>query len=319
MFVYGLSSTFVGFVAAEIMGGVGLTFRSGAFKAWLVDSLKHHGYEGEYGPIFGRQTLYDQIGGGIGAVVGSYLSAFHPSLPWFFGGIVLCTTAVVAGVVMKEDYFKPAVFSWKLGLASMKDIAMKSVRYGMNHKAVRFVLMATGLQIFAVQALNMYWQPFFKSHGVGDRQMGFIYIGIMAMAAIGAYLVSKFSCYGKEKRAIVVMVMLSGVLALITPLVPGLPLMLAFYLLHELPRGAWFPLMDAYLQKRIPSAERATISSFCAVAPHIGGAVGLVVSGVIAQKFGIMITWVISGLFLVIGGLAIARNGNGDSDGDGAG
>src|SRR6185369_4258736 len=42
MFVYGSSHTFFGFVLAEMLGAVGTTFRSGAFQAWLVDSLKHH-------------------------------------------------------------------------------------------------------------------------------------------------------------------------------------------------------------------------------------------------------------------------------------
>jgi sugar phosphate permease len=72
--------------------------------------------------------------------------------------------------------------------------------------------------------------------------------------------------------------------------------------------------MDSYLQKRIPSGERATITSFCAVAPHIGGAIGLVVSGVIAQCFGITVAWVISGMSLIVGAIVISRNGNGKSE-----
>lgn len=34
-----------GFIIAEILSGLGETFRSGALEAWLVDSLKHEGKE----------------------------------------------------------------------------------------------------------------------------------------------------------------------------------------------------------------------------------------------------------------------------------
>ena len=92
------------------------------------------------------------------------------------------------------------------------------------------------------------------------------------------------------------------------------PLIVILFLLHEVPRGCWNPLIDSYLQKRIPSHERATIASFCAIAPHIGGVVGLVVSGLIAQFFGISTAWIVSGASLIIGSLLVARNGNSHPD-----
>ena len=62
MFVYGSSSSFLGFVSAEMITAFGMTFRTGAFQAWLVDSLKHQGYEGSFNKIFGPSSLYNPIG-----------------------------------------------------------------------------------------------------------------------------------------------------------------------------------------------------------------------------------------------------------------
>lgn len=314
MFVYGCSHTFLGFATAEMLGAVGSTFRSGAFQAWLVDSLKHHGYEGEYNHIFGREGLIRQIGGGIGAVAGSYLAAHDPVLPWFVGGTVMAITTVYACVVMKEEYFVRGVFSWKRGLTSMRDIALSSIRYGTNHKAVRFILVITCIQIFAVQALNMYWQPYFRDHKVSEQHLGFLFTGMMIALAAGAFIASKLDCKGKEKKMIIRAQVCAGVLVITAVLIPGLPLIVILFLLHEMPRGCWNPLIDSYLQKRIPSHERATIASFCAIAPHIGGVVGLVVSGLIAQFFGISTAWIASGSSLIIGALLVARNGNGHPD-----
>ena len=312
MVVYGLSHTFMGFVSAEIMAAIGCTFRSGAFQAWLVDNLKHHGYVGDYKRIFGRESLIKQIGGGFGAIAGSYLYSIDPALPWFAGGTTMLAVTVAAACIMTEDYFVRAAFSWKRGFLSMKETAVKSVRYGMDDKAVRFVLITTGILIFSVQGLNMYWQPFFKGHGVGEQNLGWIFVGIMASIAFGAWIASRSDTAGKERRMILLLQIIAGLLVIVATLIPGLPIIVALYLLHEVPRGAISPFMDSYLQKRIPSSERATVSSFCAVAPHIGGAIGLVASGLIAQCFGISAAWILSGLSLIIGALVIGRNGNRD-------
>ena len=310
MFIYGCSHTFLGFAAAEMLGAVGVTFKSGAFQAWLVDSLKHHGYDGEYHRIFGRGNLFNQIGGGVGAIVGSYLAVHNPALPWFIGGTSLAVTTICASIIMKEEYFVRGEFSWKRGLTSMRDIAVKSMRYGTDNKAVRFILIITCIQIFAVMPMNMYWQPFFREHRLGEQHLGYLFTALMAAVATGALIISKCDCKGNEKIMILRAQIIAGVLVIAAAITPGLPFMLVLFVLHEVPRGCWNPLIDSYLQKRIPSKERATIASFCAIAPHIGGAVGLLASGVVAQCFGISAAWMLSGLVLIVGALCVSKNGS---------
>ncbi|MFA6432372.1 MAG: MFS transporter [Candidatus Paceibacterota bacterium] len=309
MFIYGYSRTFWGFVIAEVVAAIGSTFKSGAFQAWMVDSLKHHGYEGSCTQIFARERLIRQIGGGIGAVTGSYLMAVDQSLPWFFGASILGITTIVAWTTMEEEYFVKTAFSWGKGWASMKSVAVSSIHYGMDHKAVRFVLIITAIQIFAVQALNMYWQPFFKDHGLKDKHLGFMFVAMMCMLAIGAFIASKLNSQENERRIIIRTQIMVGIIIVAAALVPGLPFIAVLFLLHEVPRGCWSPMIDGYLQHRIPSYERATITSFCSIAPHIGGVVGLIVSGVIAQFYGIATAWIFSGIVLVGGALLVARNG----------
>ncbi len=310
MFVYGLSHTFAGFALAEIIAAVGITFRSGAFQAWLVDSLKHYGHPEEYGHIFAREGFIRQIGGGIGAVAGSYMAAYNASLPWFVGGAGMAITTILAAIIMEEKYFVHSSFSWKRGLLSMRDVAVSSIRYGSDHRAVRFILLITGIQIFAVQPLNMYWQPFFRKEGIKEHELGYIFVAMMASLAIGTFIASKLKRKekGGEKNSILGAQALSGILIIIATLVPVLPLTIIFFVLHEVPRGSWNPMIDGYLHKRIPSSERATIASFCSIAPHIGGAIGLVVSGAIAQYFGISASWIVAGLTLLIGALIVALN-----------
>lgn len=318
MFMYGSSHTFLMFVLAEILAAVGSTFRSGAFQAWFVDSMKHIGYEGEFTKIFARENLYKQIGGAFGAVGGAYLATINPQLTWYIGGTFMAITTIIAYVIMKEEYFKKTKISWKQGFVSMKNTAVISIHYGMNHKPVRFILIITAIQIFAVQALNMYWQPFFGNLHVKTSNFGYIYVGVNISIALGALIISRLQIVGKEKSMILWTQIWVGACALVAATVGGLPIAIVFYLLHEVGRGTWQPLIDGYLQKRIPSDERATITSFCATAPHIGGAIGLLVSGGIAQMFGINVAWIVSGATLILGSLLVARTGYNNKSNDGS-
>lgn len=309
-FAYGLSHSYWQFVIAEILGGLGSTFRSGAFQAWLVDSLKHKGYEGGFTKIFARNNLMCQVGGGIGAVAGSHLAVYNITWPWFASGTGLAFLTLLAHFTMKEEYFQHSTFSWKKGFSTMKNIALSSARYGMNDKAVRFVLVITFIQILFVQALNMYWQPFFIGYKVSQKNMGYIFILIMASCAFGAFIITKIKTKGKEKSFIIKSQIAVGLLVICTAVVGNLPSAVILFLLHEMFRGWWSPLQESYLQERIPSHERATISSFCSIAPHIGGVFGLVLSGAVAQFFGVGASWIISGCILITGSLLIMKNGN---------
>lgn len=307
MVIYGSSSTILGFILAEILSAIANTFRSGAFQAWLVDSLKHHGYEGDFARIFGRESLMNKIGGGFGAIVGSYLFHFKASFPWYFGGVILIICAVMAIVIMKEEYFIRGHLSWKTGFVSMKDTVISSIRYGINDKVVRFTLVITGFQIFSFQSLNMYWQPNFKDNGLDEQNLGYLFNGIMIAMAIGSYLATKFLIKNQERTVIVLLQLFIGLLVIATAMSANLPVMIILFLLHEVPRGCLGPYMDSYLHKRIPSNERATIVSFGSIAHHFGGAIGLVVSGLIAQTFGISTAWIVSGLFLIASALLMMK------------
>ncbi len=307
MIVYGISSTFAGFVLAEMIGAVGSTFRSGAFQAWLVDSLKHQGYEGQFNHIFGRESVINKIGGGLGALLGSYLTYYNSSYPWYYSCLVMFVCSIIAFIVMKESYFIRVKLSWLSGFISMRDITKSSIRYGVSDKSVRFILLMKGFQIFAVQSLNMYWQPYFKENGLLEYQLGYLYNGMMIALALGSYVASRYMIKGREDSVIVLLHASIGLLIICSIAVSGIWSLTILFILHEVPRGCLDPYMDNYIHKRVPSSERATILSFCSIAHHVGGAIGLLASGVIAQFYGIGIAWLVSGIFLIVVSLLMLK------------
>jgi len=310
MLLYAASTSFWGFAAAESLGAIGATFASGAFQAWMVDKLRHHGHTGTLSKVFAREQQVGSACAIIGGLMGAFLADRFLPLPWIIGGAVMLITALAAGIFMKEEYFVRQKFSFPAGIASMKNTVRTSIRYGMRHKTVRFILVIGTIQYLAVMAPNMQWQPLFLPHLTGKTELGYLWVAMALAMILGAqlapWLLRKTI---SEKQALIVSQVVIGLGVLGAVAARSFGIALSSFLIHELARGAFRPLKDQYLHDNIPSKERATLVSFESISHHIGGLIGLVASGFIAESAGIPWAWTLSGLVLIAGTLLVAKNG----------
>jgi MFS family permease len=310
MFLYAAAHSFWGFALAEAVSAVGATFASGAFQAWLVDRLRHQGYEGPLGKVFAWEQ---QIRSGVGvlaAMLGAYAAEKNSSLPWFCGGWMFLAAAALAVACMKEEQFVRQKFSWKGGAASMAAVVRTSARYAKTNSAVRFIVVMGVVQFFAIQAPNMQWQPFFSRFLRHKSDLGFVYAGISIALIIGSRLAPPFlKRIGSERMALAVTQAAIGFGICVTIFCGNLFAGLAVFWAHEVARGMFVPVEDAYLNDNIPSGERATLISFESISHHVGGMAGLLVSGFIAQYCSMTAAWVLSGTVLVASGVVFLKNG----------
>ncbi len=307
-FIYAFSKSFWGFALAEFVSAIGKTFASGAFQAWLVDSLKHHGHTEPLNRVFSKVRVVGQSAGIISALIGASLADIRADLPWILMGVLELIAGITAFFWLKEDYFVKKKFSIRLGLSAMKETVQQSIEFGMKNKVVRFLLVAGIIQMFSVQAVNMQWQPYFVKYLVEKKLLGFLWVGMVVGIMIGSSLAGKLLCLVKnEKAALIICQVLTGVGITLVTILP-FPVGIVMFILHEIPRGMYAPLKDKFLQDSIPSSARATITSFESISPHLGATIGLFTSGFLADKFGIQSAWVTSGLFLVVMTLLFSRN-----------
>ena len=104
--VYYLSNSFLFFVLAEVLAAVAWAFASGSLEAWLVDSLKHHGFNGELTKVFYRESVFHQSGFILGGLAGAYVGArFNLALPWLLASVGSLFCFILATFLMKEEYF----------------------------------------------------------------------------------------------------------------------------------------------------------------------------------------------------------------------
>lgn len=315
MFLYSGANSFWGFATAEMVAAVGATLASGAFQAWMVDKLRHHGHNGTLSRVFAREQQVVSSFAIVGGICGAYLADRALYLPWVVGGCVMLATGLIAWLTMREEYFAPKKFSFRSGLEAMKTTARASVEYGIRHKTVRFILVIGTVQYLAVMAPNMQWQPLFLPHLPGKTELGYLWAAMAGSMILGAQLAPWFlRKMVSEKKALMISQVVIGLGLLAAVATKLFAIALPAFLLHELARGAFHPLKNQYLHDNIPSAKRATLVSFESITHHIGGLIGLVASGFIAESAGIPWAWTLSGLVLIVGTLLVAKNDRASPD-----
>ena len=101
----GLAPLFAAIVIAEIVRGIGETFLSGAFDAWITDEV---GAE-NVGPVFVRSAQFGQGFSLMGGLVSVLLASwFGYQMPIFIGGALTTTIFLVMIFLMPETGFRPA-------------------------------------------------------------------------------------------------------------------------------------------------------------------------------------------------------------------
>lgn len=311
MLVYGVSDSFWGFVAAEVIAAIGSTFASGAFQAWMIDRLKHQGYSGSLNSIFAKEQLLRNGVGIAAAIIGAYLIEKHAFLPWVIGAIVMGLVGIVAIISMEEENgFTNNHFSLAPSLKSMVGTVRASASHCVNNKPFRFIIISGFVQMFAVQAANMQWQPFFGQFFTNKTNFGFIYAGISIALIIGSIAAPRFLKIIKNERLAISLSQLGiGLCIALTTLFHSLIPALSVFLFHEFFRGIFSPLKDVYLNDNIPSKERATLISIDSTSRLFGGMIGLLVSGAIAQYVSLPMAWIFSGIILTSATLIMIKNG----------
>ena len=312
LFLYAISNSFWGFALSESVSAIGATFASGAFQAWLKDQLAHQGQQ-NIRTVLSAENVLDQTANALGAIIGVWLySHFSPSTPWLVGGITTAICGMLASVWMREDYFTrekhpelaplAAVHAdIRNGIAKMRTGVSDSIRYGFRSESVRFLLVLGTAQSLVVTAPNMQWQPLFRELFGGIEKLGLMRVGMTVFLSIGAALAPWFVRRVKnERKSLLICQMAIGVGIAGTVIFGNVLFALGTFLLHEIGRGAFKPIKDTYLNDQIPSEVRATLLSFENMSHHIGGGIGLVVSGWLALHFGIKTTWIVFGLLLTL-------------------
>jgi MFS family permease len=302
LMIYFISQSFWEFVAAEIILALSASLISGAFDAWLVDSIHYYGFNGDLKKIFGQKTKVIKLAQIPTAVLGAYLGIINLALPWLAGSISMLAVAIAALVLMKEEYFVKTQRKFSQNLKQMKEIAKDSINYGIKNPRLFWLIVSSCAFVFTMQPLNMYWSVRFEEILGGRTWIGAIWLGIALALAAGSEFSGRLlpRLVKKTSFGLLVSRLVTVFSIIATVIFPWIGISIFFFLLHEAGRGMANPLVENYLHQQAPSEKRATVVSFKSMVTQGGAAIGLLFFGLLAKTFGINQTWLIASLILLL-------------------
>jgi MFS family permease len=256
--VYGSVPKFEIFLLGEFLFAIAMALISGADEALLYDSLKEAGREDERKQIFGKANSFHLLGMLIAAPVGSFIASRQGlNAPMLYSAIPYLLAAIVAWSIRE-----PKIRQAKSESRRYVDIVRNGLSYLRNHKVLR--LLALDAVVVASSAYFIIWlyQPFLKSIGVGIFYFGLIH----ALLVLSEILVSSnferltkfFKSDKTYLRASALIVIASFLLVAVWPNIVTILILILVGGGFGLTR---LPLMSSYMNKFIPSEQRATVLS----------------------------------------------------------
>ncbi len=290
------------FLIAESIDGVGTTFGNGAIDAWGVDALDDAGYEGLKDRLFSRISQMSTATFMVSAVIGAYVADINIAYPWLLGATGYLISGFVGAYLMHDERPRAAAIRIGAMFSQVASRVVDGIRIGLK---TRTVLMLSAGAAITVAAWAPYWVEwpvmFNQSFGVGVWIIGWIYCGLSAARMIGAEISLRRPADESQRPARTgALVAGASVMLFLAGAFGDRPLIaLAMLFGMNLFTGALMPLTQSWFNEQIESSNRATLLSFRSTFDTMGGAVGLLLAGHIADTAGIPFEWQIAGLISV--------------------
>ena len=270
--VFGLADSYVLILISYAGWGLSLAFQSAGDSAFLFDSLKALGRPEEFQKVFGRYWGVSSVGVIGGLLLGAPMAAATDlSLPIIVSaGIALLATGMA--FTFKEPALslvassagdaatRPAEALGPEVRLSFGDLIRESFRLAYRQPQVRYALLYAAVLGIDTFVPILFIQPFLVRHGVSVGNLGLFQVPMRVLAMVGAVAAYRVSAALGERQTIVLMPVVLAVGYAVLGVWDAAYAYVAFPVV-SLVSMMGNPVVADYLNRRIPSEQRATILS----------------------------------------------------------
>jgi MFS family permease len=257
--------------------------------------------------MFGAAMLVGTVGGGL-------LGQVNLSLPYLVRAAAVVPLFVLAWFRMRDLGYTPRALTLARVPGEMRRVFLEGMRYGLSHRVVRPVMLASLVNMSFLIFGFYSWQRYFLD--LLGRELVWVSGVIAALLALstiaGNALVGPLTTRGVSRPRILMlsvavqaaMVVGAGALGLVAQGKAGVQPFVAvvgLYLVYGLALGVSMPVKQGYVNDHIPSAQRATIISLDSFFANLGGVAGQSGWGYLSRMRSIADAWVYAGAALLIG------------------
>jgi DHA3 family tetracycline resistance protein-like MFS transporter len=311
-FIWAVASTnYLVLLPAQVIFGVGWTFRSGADVAWVTDELKGRG-EVTDDDIERLLLRKHRFGIAVSIVMVIVAMAFGTltSVRWagVLMGVLQMSLGVYFAVAMREDHFTPGRENDQGFFDTLRNgLAVVRATSRLRVLVVVILLLDMGAEAFD----RLGYKHLLDVADVDDGSLAVLGLLFIALALAGL-LVNAASAHwlrtGKGVArlafALLVVAALGGLLAAVTNIV----LVIALgYMFQDSVREALWPVLEGWANRDAPSEVRATVHSLMGQATSVGELIGGIGLGLLAEATSIRLTLVVGAGFFAASALSATR------------
>lgn len=268
---YSFTATFVAFMCAELMLGVGQTLVNGADSALLYDTTVHYNKEKQYLRYEGQITMIGNFAEAFAGIIGGLLAVYSLRLP-FYGQAIIAFTGIPAAFALKE-------FNLKEQLQHPIKEIFQIIRYSLvENRRLSYNIFFSGIIGAATLTLAWFVQPVLMHLDTPTAYYGVIWTVLNLTVGVAALCSDRFEQWmGMNKMYAFILVMIIGGYVMLAFHLTYLSLLILF--LFYIIRGLATPILKGYVNQLTLSSMRATVLSirnfvirliFAVVAPFIG-------------------------------------------------
>lgn len=272
--------------------GFAATFSSGAKEAWIVDLVKNR--KGTVHNFFMKTRSLDSFGLIVSGILGAFIvKYFGINTIWLFAFFSFSVSILI--LLFSKEIHKRKTAKVSESYKCVKEQAKTSLKYGMKHYVIFYLLLSGIFITFAVAfAETLGMVPFLKSLNFPDYAFGYFWSGIWAVSLISPFFSKFILKLGKERNLLIAFTLINSlILASIffaSSYIIAVIILLSFYFFV----GLKYPVYKTYFHKFVPSKLRATIGSMDSMTSALAAIIALPLGGWLIDLIGARYTLVIA-------------------------
>lgn len=315
-------------LAGFISLGISRALSSGSMDAYFIDALETAAPGKDLQHPLAIMGMFVPAGVAVGSLLGGWLPmSLGPVLKHagfgdiYSGNIVIglvCTAGQLLFTALVIHEPKPSAGTEELseelsagteeltnGFTRFKRTFVTGIAEGLKNKKLLLLLSATLAWGLAFSGLEQFWQPRVKGFlGDDDGTMifGILSTGYFAASALGSMLSIPLSRLMRNRHGatMILLRLCMGCLFIILSRAAGIGMFSVFYLLTFFANGTSNSPHEAMFNRNVPAGRRATLLSLDSLFLQVGGALGSLYAGFVAETFSIGAAWLIGGIIIMV-------------------
>ncbi|MDF2673140.1 MAG: major facilitator superfamily 1 [Clostridiales bacterium] len=303
-----VANSFIWYAIAFVFTALSYNLESGAGDALIYDSLKEIGEEDRYMKISGNKEVFYQTAGIISFLIGGYLAVRSYNIA-FVLTIITGIITIVQSFTFKEPSIGkvcPTEEKENIFIKQLKDSVKVIVK---NPRIIFLIVFLEVIMVFCT-CIFFYLQNYLKGNGYNEAAIGIIYALSSLAAALSAPMVHKIEKRIKEQGILIIIPIIT------IACIWGIALSqyhYIFFIILMLTESVIFVATSDYINKMIPSENRATILSFTSMVFSFFMITLFPLIGFIGDKYSLITAFkwlgVLGSLFVVLNSFMLISNG----------